>query len=54
MVLVLLDLRDDFCNFASLGEVNKFRIMQKVGISLLEEQDIGLVLAKKRNAWGIN
>jgi len=55
LVLVLLNLGDDLRNLAALGEVYQVvRVVQKVRISLLQEQNVCLVLPKERNAGGVD
>lgn len=46
--MVLLNLGDDLCNFSPLREVDQLRVMQEVRIALLEEENVGLVLAEER------
>lgn len=42
MVLILLDLGNDFGNLPPFAEVNQVRVGQAVGIALSEEYDVGL------------
>ena len=48
-----MNLRDNFCNLASLGEVDQICVMQEIRISLFQEKNISLILAKERDARGI-
>ena len=50
MVLILLNLRDNFSNFPPFGEVDKIRIMEKIWVSLLQEKDVGLIFPKEGDA----
>ena len=41
-MLVLLDLGDDLGHLAALGEVDQVGVVQKVGVALLQEEDVAL------------
>jgi len=46
----LLNLRDDLCHFSPLGEVDELRVVQEVRVALLQEEDVGLILAEEGDA----
>ena len=50
LVLVLLDLGDDLGHLPPLREVDEARVVQEVGVALLQEQDVALVLPEEGNA----
>ena len=45
--MILLNFRDNFRHFPPLGKVDQVRVVQKVGVPLLEEKDVGLVLPEE-------
>ena len=47
LVLILLNLTDNFGHLAPLGKVDELRVVQDVRIALLQEPDVGLVLAEE-------
>ena len=49
-MLVLLDLGDDLGHLAALCEVDQVGVVQKVGVALLQEEDVALVLPEEGHA----
>lgn len=50
----MLDFRYDFCHFASLCKIDEVCVLQEVGISFFEEENVCLVLPKERNAGWVD
>jgi hypothetical protein len=47
LILILLNFSGDFRNFSSLAEVDELGVAEKIGISLLNVQDVGQVHAEE-------
>ena len=54
LILVSLDLGDDFCHHAALAEVDEIGPFQKISFGVLCELDHGLEHSQKRDAWGVD
>ena len=51
--MVLLNLGDDLGHFSPLGEVDQLGVVEEVRVALLQEEDVGLVLAEEGDARGV-
>jgi len=54
LILVLLNLASDLCDFPSLAEIDKLRVAQKVGVALLNVQNVCQIHPEEWNAWRID
>lgn len=54
LVLILLNFRNDFRHLPPFAEVDQVGVLQKIGIPLLQEQNVRLILAEEGNAGRVD
>ena len=54
LVLILLNLTDNLGNLPTFGEIDELRVVQEIRVSLLQEQNVGLIMPEEWNTWRVD